>query len=85
MEQDHKTSKNVSTSEKLKEIDKRRNRAILKAVGAGLLAWLVAFAIYAGLKSIHTRSTLMDIILLSWNAVIIGAPFVGIWVYKRNK
>ena len=85
MNQEQPTNKNASTSERLKDINDRRNRAILKAVGVALLAWIVAFAIYAGLKSIHSGSTLLDIILLLWNAVIVAAPFVGVWVYKKNK
>jgi hypothetical protein len=78
-------NRNESTSDKIREIDERRKRAITKAVGASVLAWIIAFAIYAILKSVHDRSTFLDIILLLWNAVIIAAPFVGVWVYRKNK
>ena len=85
MNQDESKGENASTLEKLKEIDERIKRAGRMGIGAALLAMIVAITIYAVLKSIHPRSTQMDIILLLWNAVIIAAPLVGVWVYKKNK
>ena len=72
-------------SGKLQENDQRRKRAVKLGLITALAAWIVAFAVYAGLKSIRSNSSIVDIILLLWSAVIIGAPFIGLWVYKKNK
>lgn len=85
MNQDYSNNTKMSTEEKLSVIDKRHKRAALLAVGVGLLAWIVTISIYGGLKSIHPKSTTIDVILLFWNVVMVGAPLIGVWVYKKYK
>jgi len=85
MSQNQSTNRNKSTSDKLKEIDERRKRAMLKAVGAGMLAMIIAIAIKVGLMSVHPSGTLMDILLLLWDVVFMGVPFVVFFVYRKIK
>lgn len=73
-------------TEKLKEIDERKKRAVSKAVGAAVIAFILAFVIKFGLMSLRPGGTLLNILLLLWDLVLIGAPVAaGLWVYKKNR
>ena len=72
-------------SMRLKEADTRRRRAIAYSISAAAGAWVAAFLVYAVLKSMQPGGTMLDLVLLLWNAVIIAAPFVGYVVYRRMR
>ena len=69
----------------LAEADERRSRTIKYSLAVAVGAWVVAFIVYAALKSMQPGGTLLDLALLFWNAVIIAAPFTGYAVYRRMR
>ena len=75
----------VAGSTRLKEADERRRRAITYSLTAAAGAWVAAFAVYAVLKSMQPGGTMLDLVLLLWNAVMIAAPLAGYVVYRRMR
>ena len=86
MSENQTANQAAGTAEKLKEIDERKKRAVSKAVGAAVIAFVLAFAIKAGLMSLRPGGTVLNIVLLLWDLVVIGAPLAaGLWVYRKNR
>ena len=79
------TDPEVTGAKLLRETDERRSRAIKYSVGVAFVAWAAAWIVFALLKSMQPGGTLLDIVLLFWNAVIIGAPAAGYVVYRRMR
>ena len=79
------TPRSPSAAAGLQEADARRKRALNRGVLVAFAAWVAAFLVYAALKSIQPRSSLLEIVLLLWNAVMIAAPLTGYFVYRRMR
>ena len=69
----------------LEETDARRKRALWLGCAASVAAVVVAWGAYAALKSIPDKTAPVHILLLLMNAVAIGAPFVGVIVYRSHR